>query len=254
METFPLQAQVVSALAPHAANFVQIDEPAELDPYVLIGKRPRRSIGSWTLALGAEARLGSGTVLYLGSRIGARLQTGHHVVIREQNTLGDDVSIWSNSVIDYGCQIGHRVKIHTNVYIAQYSTVEDEVFVGPGVSFANDLHPGCPMSTPCMRGPTLKKGAQIGVNVTLLPYVVIGEHAVIGAGSVVTHDIPARSVAYGNPACVVGTIDQLVCSKGFLERPYAHLESKQSCISLGEISETGNQTGRFAAPISHHSQ
>ncbi len=254
MEAFPLQAQVVSALAPYAANFVQIDEPAELDPYVLIGKRPRRSIGSWTLALGAEARLGAGTILYLGSRIGARLQTGHHVVIREQNTIGDDVSIWSNSVIDYGCQIGHQVKIHTNVYIAQWSTLEDEVFVAPGVSFANDLHPGCPMSTPCMRGPTLKKGAQIGVNVTLLPYVVIGEHAVIGAGSVVTHDIPARSVAYGNPACVVGTIDQLVCSKGFLERPYAHLERKQFCTSIGEISETGNQTGRFAAPVSNHSQ
>ncbi|HLV97935.1 MAG TPA: DapH/DapD/GlmU-related protein [Ktedonobacterales bacterium] len=248
-----LPAQIAAALAPHAANFVQMDEPAELDPYVLIGQRPRRSVGSWTLRLGAEARLGSGTILYLGSSIGARFQTGHHVVIREQNTLGDDVSVWSNSVVDYGCQIGCRVKIHTNVYVAQFSTLEDEVFLAPGVSCANDLHPGCPMSTPCMRGPTIKKGAQLGVNVTVLPYVVIGEHAVIGAGSVVTQHIPARAVAYGNPARVVGTIDQLVCSKGFLERPYAHLE-KNLDNSLGEISETGNQTGRFATPISNHSQ
>ena len=253
MESSSLQTQVAAALAPSAANFAQIGEPTELDPHVLIGKRPRRSIASWTLTLGAGASLGSGTILYLGSTIGARLQTGHHVVIREQNTLGDDVSIWSNSVIDYGCQIGRQVKIHTNVYLAQYSTLEDEVFLAPGVSFANDLHPGCPMSTPCMRGPTIKKGVQLGANVTVLPYVVIGEHALIGAGSVVTHDIPARAVAYGNPACVMGTIDQLVCRKGFLERPYAHLEKKQSFTSMGEISETGNQTGRFAAPISHHS-
>ncbi len=239
MEPTPLPEQVASALAPHAAPFVQMGEPAGLDPYVLIGQRPRRSMTSWTLALGAGARLGSGTILYLGSSIGARLQTGHHVVIREQNTLGDDVSVWSNSVIDYGCQIGHRVKIHTNVYVAQFSTLEDEVFLAPGVSFANDLHPGCPMSAPCMRGPTIKKGAQLGANVTVLPYVVIGEHALIGAGSVVTHDIPARAVAYGNPACVVGTIDQLVCRKGFLERPYAHLPIK-SLSSLGGISETRN--------------
>lgn len=253
MESSSIQEQVAAALAPSAAEFVQIDEPAELDPYVLIGKRPRRSIESWTLALGAGAWLGSGTIIYLGSRIGARLQTGHHVVIREQNMLGDDVSIWSNSVIDYGCQIGRQVKIHTNVYIAQFSTLEDEVFVAPGVSFANDLHPGCPMSVPCMRGPTIKKGAHLGINVTVLPYVVIGEHALIGAGSVVTHDIPAGAVAYGNPACVVGTIDQVVCHKGFLERPYAHLE-KTSFSYLGEIGETRDQTGRFTAPVSNHSQ
>jgi acetyltransferase-like isoleucine patch superfamily enzyme len=224
MDSSSLQVQVAAALAPASANFVQMEEPDELDPYVLIGHRPRRPVASWALTLGAGARLGSGTILYLGSSIGARLQTGHHVVIREQNSLGDDVCVWSNSVIDYGCQIGCQVKIHTNVYVAQFSTLEDEVFLAPGVSFANDLHPACPMSTPCMRGPTIRRGAQLGVNVTVLPYVVVGEHALIGAGSVVTHDIPARAVAYGNPARVVGTIEQLRCPKGFLERPYAHFE------------------------------
>ncbi len=254
MESAMLQAQMAAALAPCAANFVQMGEPAELDPYVLIGHRPRRSVASWTLTLGAGARLGAGTILYLGSSIGARLQTGHHVVIREQNTLGDEVSIWSHSVIDYGCQIGHRVKIHTNVYLAQLSTLEDEVFLAPGVSFANDLHPGCPLSAPCMRGPTIKRGAQLGVNVTVLPYVVIGEHTLIGAGSVVTHDIPARAVAYGNPARVVGTIDQLVCSKGFLERPYAHLKRNPSFNESGASSETGDSSRRFAAPVSNDPQ
>ena len=226
-EQATFQGEIAAALAPGAADWVRLGAPEELSPFVLMGQRPRRSIEDLTLTLGEGARLGSGTILYLGSTIGARLQTGHHVVVREQNILGDDVSIWSNSVIDYGCQIGSHVKIHTNVYIAQFTTLEDEVFIAPGVSFANDIHPGCPMSGPCMRGPTIKRGAQLGVNVTVVPYVVIGEHALIGAGSVVTRNIPARAVAYGNPARVVGTIDQLTCSKGFLERPYAHLSAER---------------------------
>ncbi len=227
------QGEFAAALAPGVAEWMRLGEPEELAPYVLIGQRPRRPVEDLILTLGAGARLGSGTILYLGSTIGARLQTGHHVVVREQNVVGDDVSIWSNSVIDYGCQIGNQVKIHTNVYIAQFSTLEDEVFIAPGVSFANDIHPGCPMSGPCMRGPTIKRGAQLGVNVTVVPYVVIGEYALIGAGSVVTRDIPARAVAYGNPARVVGTIDQLTCSKGFLERPYAHLSMSKG-VKNGE--------------------
>jgi acetyltransferase-like isoleucine patch superfamily enzyme len=226
----PLHAELAAALAPGAAGSIQMGDLLELGPYVLIGQRPRRSVPDLKLVIGEGARLASGTIIYLGSTIGARLQTGHHVVIREQNALGDDVSVWSNTVIDYGCQIGSQVKIHTNVYIAQFSTLEDEVFVAPGVSFANDIHPGCPMSGPCMRGPTVKKGAQLGANVTVLPYVVIGEHALIGAGSVVTHDIPAYAVAYGNPARVMGTIDQLTCSKGFLERPYGHLNVREGSI------------------------
>jgi len=223
MTRLPSRTDASSAVAPGAADFVQMETPAWLDPYVIIGQQPRRCLEDAKLKLGEGAQLGSGTVIYLGSKISPRLQTGHHVVIREQNSLGDDVSVWSNSVIDYGCQVGHRVKIHTNVYVAQFSALEDEVFLAPGVSFANDIHPGCPMSGPCMRGPTIKRGARLGVNVTVLPYVVIGEHALIGAGSVVAHDIPAWSVAYGSPARVVGTIDQAVCKTGLIDRPYAHL-------------------------------
>ena len=83
-------------------------------------------------SLGAGARLRSGTVLYAGSRIGARLQTGHHVVIREDCEIGDDVSVWSNTVIDYGCRIGDGVKIHCNCYVAQYTEIGDGAFLAPG--------------------------------------------------------------------------------------------------------------------------
>jgi acetyltransferase-like isoleucine patch superfamily enzyme len=152
------------------------------------------------LVLGTGARLRSGTVLYDGSTIGRRLETGHGVVIREGCEIGDDVSVWSNSVIDYGCRIGNRVKIHCNCYVAQYTELEDDVFLAPGVSVANDLYPGDRRSAQRMAGPKIGAGAQIGVNVTILPFVRIGASALIGAGSVVTRDIPAAVVAFGNPA------------------------------------------------------
>jgi acetyltransferase-like isoleucine patch superfamily enzyme len=154
------------------------------------------------LVLGADAELRSGTVLYDGSAIGQRLQTGHGVVVREGCQIGDDVSIWSNSVIDYGCRIGDRVKIHCNCYIAQYTQIDDGAFLAPGVTIANDLYPGDERSAEFMAGPRIGAGAQIGVNVTILPYVRIGAGALIGAGSVVTRDIPVGAVAFGNPAVV----------------------------------------------------
>jgi len=152
------------------------------------------------LVIGTGATLRSGTVLYDGSTIGRRLQTGHGVVIREGCEIGDDVSVWTNSVIDYGCRIGNRVKIHCNCYVAQYTELEDDVFLAPGVTIANDLYPGDSRSAQLMAGPRIGAGAQIGVNVTILPFVRIGAGALIGAGSVVTRDIPAAVVAFGNPA------------------------------------------------------
>jgi acetyltransferase-like isoleucine patch superfamily enzyme len=154
------------------------------------------------LVLGAGARLRSGTVLYDGTTIGRHLETGHGVVIREGCQFGDDVSVWSNSVVDYGCRIGDRVKIHSNCYVAQYTELADDVFLAPGVTIANDLYPGDQRSAQLMAGPRIGVGAQIGVNVTILPYVRIGAGALIGAGSVVTRDIPAGMVAFGHPAAV----------------------------------------------------
>jgi acetyltransferase-like isoleucine patch superfamily enzyme len=166
------------------------------------------------LVLGAGARLRTGTVLYDGSTIGRRLETGHGVVIREGCEVGDDVSVWTNSVIDYGCRIGNRVKIHCNCYVAQYSELEDDVFLAPGVTIANDLYPGDRRSAELMAGPRIGAGAQIGVNVTILPFVRIGTGALIGAGSVVTRDIPARVVAFGNPAVPRRTVADLPAING----------------------------------------
>ena len=204
------------------------------DPGVLVGY-PLSRPGAGPLVLGAGARLRSGTVLYDGTTIGRRLTTGHGVVIREGCEIGDDVSVWSNSVIDYGCRIGDRVKIHCNCYVAQYTELEDDVFLAPGVTIANDLYPGDKRSARLMSGPKIGAGAQIGVNVTILPYVRIGASALIGAGSVVTRDIPGGTVAFGNPAVVRRAVAELPVMD---ERVVADSESASRYRLAGAVRES----------------
>jgi len=161
-----------------------------------------------------------GSFIELGSKIGKNLETGHNVVIREKCIIGDDLKIWSNSVIDYECIIGNNVKIHCNCYVAQYTQIMDNVFLGPGVVVLNDLHPGCKYSRQCMRGPVIEEGVQVGGNSTILPFLRIGKSSLIGAGSVVTKDIPPFSVAIGAPARVVNSVYDLRCKKGLTDKPY----------------------------------
>jgi acetyltransferase-like isoleucine patch superfamily enzyme len=197
-----------------------LGEGSSVDPEAIVGYLSPRSGVPRRLVIGSHARIRSGCVIYAGSTIGSHLETGHNTIIREQNEIGDHFSIWNNSVLDYGCRIGNGVKIHCNVYVAQFTVIEDDVFLAPGVKIANDYHPGCPESRDCMRGPTLGKGCRIGVNATILPYVSIGEGALVGSGAVVTRDLPAGVVAYGNPAVVRGRIEDLRCKTGRREAPY----------------------------------
>lgn len=201
-------------------SLIKIMEDAQLDPDVLLGYLTPRKIEDLKLTIGSHAQIRSGTVIYAGTSIGEGFSTGHNVIIREENKIGDHFNIWSNSIVDYGCEIGNNVKIHSNVYIAQFTKIEDDVFMAPGVTVANDIHPGCDYSRECMKGPIIKKGAQIGVNVTLLPFITIGEYSLIGSGAVVTKDVPSRSVVYGNPAKVVKSIDELKCIKDLTDKPY----------------------------------
>jgi acetyltransferase-like isoleucine patch superfamily enzyme len=207
----------VNTPQPSLSNRIIIGEECQIDPSVILGYLTGRKIEDATLHLGPRARVRAGTVLYAGSSIGAGLETGHNVVIREENVIGDGLTIWNSSTIDYGCLIGNSVKIHCNVYVAQFTTLEDDVFLAPGVQIANDPHPICGL---CMRGPTIGRGARIGVNVTILPHVRIGEGALIGAGSVVTRDIPAHTVAYGNPARPARLVDDLPCPFEKVEHAY----------------------------------
>jgi len=194
-----------------------IGKKSKIDKKAKIGFKTPRKISNKKLVIGKEANIRSGTIIYEGSKIGDYLETGHNVVIREENIIGNHFSVWGNSVIDYGCKIGNNVKIHNQCYISQFTIIEDNVFIAPGVIVANDL---CPTCGKCMKGPIIKEGARIGANVTLLPHIAIGEYALIGAGAVVTKDIPAGAVAYGNPAQVRKNISQIVCRFNLVKEPY----------------------------------
>jgi acetyltransferase-like isoleucine patch superfamily enzyme len=179
-----------------------------IDPGVLLGYKPGRQIELEPVRIGARAQLRSGTVIYASVEIGSGFETGHNVVIREQNVIGNDCAIWNNSTIDYGCALGNQVRIHCNVYVSQYTTIGDDVFLAPGVMLANDPHPIC---TKCMQGPTIEVGARIGINSVIMAHVIVGKNSLVGAGSVVTHDVPAGTVVTGNPAKVICGVDELKC-------------------------------------------
>lgn len=200
---------------------VTVGEHLQADPWVVIGERSGRPGVDHTGALGPYAHLRRGTILYAGSTIGAHFETGHFVVVREQCRIGDHVSIWSHTVVDYGVTIGSHVSLHTGLYLSQYTTIEDDVFMAPGVKFSNDPHPVCGK---CMAGPTIKRGARLGVGVVVNGGVTIGEGALIGAGSVVTRDIPPGVVAVGNPAHVLYPVTELECPYGLT--PYDVLDGR----------------------------
>ena len=130
--------------------------------------------------------------------------------------VGDDTRIGTFVEVQKNSRIGQRCKISSHTFICEGVTIEDEVFIGHGVTFINDMFPrattdsGKPQSEAdwaCL--PTLvKRGASVGSGVTILGGVTIGERAVVGAGSVVTRDVPAGTIVAGNPARVFRKIEE----------------------------------------------
>jgi acetyltransferase-like isoleucine patch superfamily enzyme len=197
-------------------DWVQLGEAAKVDDGVVLGYLPTRSVDDRALKILGGAVIRAGTIIYAGSTIGRGLETGHNVILREENTIGVELRIWNNSTIDYGCRIGDRVKIHCNCYVAQYSVLEDDVFLAPGVTIANDKYPGWEETPVGLIGPTIRRGAQIGVNVTILPGIEIGAGAVVGAGSVVTRNVEPGVVVVGNPARPARTVAELRARPGMV--------------------------------------
>ncbi len=183
---------------------------SQIGEYVIIGVPPRHlPPGALETRIGAQACIRSHTVIYAGNLIGDNFQTGHTVSIRESNEIGDDVSIGTHSIIEHHVKLAHRVRIHSNVFIPEYSVLEEGSWVGPSVVFTNALYPLSPGAKADLRGPRLMAGAKIGANSTLLPGVVIGRQALVGAGSVVVRHVPDYKVVAGNPARVIKDVREL---------------------------------------------
>lgn len=150
--------------------------------------------------VGDDAVIRSHTVLYAGNRIGHRFQTGHRVMIREHNVVGDDVSVGTGSVVEHHVTIADGVRIHTNAFVPEFSRLEAGCWIGPNAVLTNARYPLSPAAKDNLEGPVIGPGAIVGANVTLLPGVTIGAGALVGAGSVVVNDVAPGDVVVGNPA------------------------------------------------------
>lgn len=166
------------------------------------------------------------------AEIGEGTKIWHQAQIREGARIGENCVISKGVYIDFDVAIGNGVKIQNFVSVYHGVTLEDEVFVGPSATFTNDLHPRAPLWNDERIIRTLvKKGASIGANATVLG-ITIGEYAMVGAGAVVTQDVPRKALVYGNPAKIRG----FVCDCGVkLKLKEEKDDAIMVCPKCGEI-------------------
>jgi len=198
---------------------VTLGEGTVVEDFSLVGVAPRGAQdGELPTTIGERAVIRSHTVIYAGNVIGRNFQTGNKVNIRESNRIGDNVSIGTLSVVEHHVDIGNNVRIHTQVFIPEFSVLEDGCWIGPNVVLTNAKYPLSPGVKDSLVGPVVRRNAKIGANATLLPGVVIGEGALVGAGAVVVRDVPAGAVVVGNPARVIRHVSDLPYSNDLVSQ------------------------------------
>ena len=174
----------------------------------VVGKQPTLSPRSTAkreplspTVIGDGTVVSTGAIVFAGSQIGARVILGDQSCVRERVAIGDDVVLGRGSYVENDTTIGAMTKIQADAYITAYSTLEEHVFIAPCVVTTNDNWMGrTEKRHGNIKGPTIRRGARIGGGATLCPAIEIGEEAFVGAGAVVTKDVPARAVMVGNPA------------------------------------------------------
>lgn len=137
------------------------------------------------------------------AEIGQGSRIWQFAVVLNGARIGKDCNICAHTFIEGGVTVGDNVTVKCGVYLWEGITVEDNVFIGPNATFTNDRQPRSKQYPDAFEKTVLKRGCSIGANATLLPGITIGESAMVGAGAVVTKDVPAYSVVAGNPAKVI---------------------------------------------------
>jgi acetyltransferase-like isoleucine patch superfamily enzyme len=182
----------------------------------VVGKQPTLSPRSTAkreplapTAIGDGTIVSTGAIVFAGSTIGSRVILGDQSCVRERVEIGDDVVLGRGSYVENDTTIGAMTKIQADAYITAYSTLEEHVFIAPCVVTTNDNWMGrTEQRFGNVKGPTIRRGARIGGGAILCPAVEIGEEAFVGAGAVVTKDVPPRTVVVGNPARVLRDVPE----------------------------------------------
>ena len=189
---------------------VRLGRDCVIEDYVIIGVVPAGYSGPvLRTIIGAHSVIRSHTVIYAGNVIGNNFAAGNKVNIRESNRIGNNVSIGTHSVIEHHVKIGNRVRIHSQAFIPEYTILEADSWIGPNVVITNVKYPNSRNAKKELKSAHVKKSAILGANSTLLPGVVVGRKALVGAGSVVVGNVPDKHVVAGNPAEVINSIDNL---------------------------------------------
>jgi acetyltransferase-like isoleucine patch superfamily enzyme len=183
--------------------------------HAVVGKQP--TLGAKSTAkrdplpparIGAGTVISTGAIVFAGSSVGANCIVGDQSCIRERVQLADDCVLGRGSLIENDTTVGQGTRIQAGAYITAYSTLEEDVFIAPCVVTTNDNFMGrTERRRALMKGPTIRRAARVGGGAILCPGVEIGEEAFVGAGAVVTKDVPARKLVVGSPARVLRDVD-----------------------------------------------
>lgn len=165
--------------------------PSDLAPGLLVGDGVK---------LGAGAAIGGHVVIHAGAEVGEGARIGDHAQIRSGAVIGTGATIGSFVSVDPDVAVGARASVQTRCYLARGSTIEDDVFLGPGVTLANDNTMGRHAPGEELRGPLLRRGCRVGAGVVVCPGIEIGAEAFVAAGAVVAAAVAPRAVVMGVPA------------------------------------------------------
>jgi UDP-2-acetamido-3-amino-2,3-dideoxy-glucuronate N-acetyltransferase len=174
-----------------------------------------------------------------GAKIGAGTKIWHFCHVMPNSNIGEQCNIGQNVLVSSDVEIGRNVKIQNNVSLYTGVVIEDDVFLGPSMVFTNVMNPRSHVNRKNEYQKTLvKRGASIGANATIVCGTTIGEYSFVGAGSVVTRDVPDYALVHGNPARIRGWM----CLCGVKLNFLANREETSACEKCGNrYSKTNNQ-------------